>query len=159
MKKRAQFQLSFGMIFSIFLIIATIGIAVYAILHFIQINDMTICVEFYENLKQKVDTAWNADMVKTNFSNRVPSKTQFVCFGNVSLTAPKNKDREILSEIKSFYRGKNNLFFYPAGSCGEQFSFNVPHIKTDNFFCIENKKGKVTVEISKNIEDALVKLK
>ena len=62
MNKRGQIDISFGMIFSIILIIAVVGVAFYVINNFIELKKCTEIGLFYDDLKKYIDEAWQSTM-------------------------------------------------------------------------------------------------
>ena len=158
--KRGQVQLSFGVIFSVIIIVATLAVAGYVTVQFWQNTKDVECKLFYDDLQKKIDVAWQADdSVSTIFTESVTDKTNMVCFGNVSQFVANEKDQTAYDSLKNFASSSDNLFFYPRTVCGgSKFRFNLKHIKTDSFFCVESVDRQVSVKITKDSFDALVKL-
>lgn len=161
MKKEAQLELSFGMIFSIVLIIIFISFAFYAIQKFLRIQDAVKVGQFIENLQSDIDKIWKSNQGSQKVEYFLPSKIEYVCFVDY-FSAKKGKNQEFYKELKQFYYENENLIFYPGGSAEELNAFEIKHIdiekitENENPFCIENLKGKVKIIIKKNYEDALV---
>lgn len=159
MTKRAQIQMSFGVIFSIIIIAATLGIAGYVILKVWNAGNDAGCKLFYSDLQKKIDEAWNQDGGSSYvFSGSASSESEKVCFGYTNQTFAE-LDKAAHEKIEEYSSKSVNLFFYPIASCGDSsFSYNLKHIKTDKFFCVDIQNGKASVKIAKGTFDALVKL-
>jgi hypothetical protein len=159
-EKKAQIQLSFGMIFSIIIIIATLVVAFYVISYFLNLNKCTQIGLFYSSLQGEVNKAWQADMIQKTFAGKLPSGIAKLCFGNSS-QMPLQEDREEYEYFKSHAKTGYNMLFYPAGkACDGELAFNkLEHIRTDNFFCVPVKSGNAGVVLFKESTDALVKLR
>lgn len=159
MKKRGQVQISFGMIFSIIIVIATIGVGYYVIDYFLDLSSCTKVGLFWNSLSEEVDKAWNSDMKQTIFKGNVPSGIEYACFGNFSLTPENNvTTRSIFSELKEFGETDKNAFLYPPKKACDAAFYDLKHARFDNFFCVHVKSGSIDVIISKEASDLLVKL-
>lgn len=153
-------QLSFSVIFSVIIIIATLAVAGYIIVQFINRTKDVECKLFYDDLQKKIDTAWQADdSVSSIFTESVAAKTEKVCFGNVSQNVQDEKDQAAYDALKNFASTTDNLFFYPRTVCGgSKFRFNLKHAKTDTFFCVSVINKQASVKVAKGSFDSLVKL-
>lgn len=162
MIKKGQLQISFGVMFSIIIIIATLAIAGYVIVKFLSTSEDVECKIFYDDLQKKIDEAWGSDgSVAYQFSKKAPMKTEKVCFGFINQSLLDSKDKAAFDTLNEYSNpnSKNNLFFYPINSCGESaFAFSLKHVKSDGFFCAFFSDGKANVKITKGAFDALVKL-
>ncbi len=160
MRKRGQIQLSFGMIFSIIIIVASIAVAGYIIVKFLDIGANVSCKLFYSDLQKKIDKAWNEDLSSSIYDGKVPAGISKVCFGNYTQKTLEQKDQEIRDEIEFFAKKGNNLFFYPIkNNCKEsEFEYQLKHIDTNGFFCVNVIEGKASLKINKEINDALVEI-
>ena len=134
-------KLSFGMIFSIILIVIFIAFAFYAIKTFLELQDSIRIAQFVDGLQSAVDKAWRGvGESSTSVEYLLPSKIEFVCF--------KDDEYENL-----FFRSKD---FIEGGKIEH---INITKItKTEDPFCIENIKGKVKMRIKKDYGEALVEI-
>jgi hypothetical protein len=160
MKRKGQIQISFGMIFSIILVIATIAVGFYVINHFLNLSSCTKVGLFWNSLTDEVDKAWNSDMTQTIFKGDVPSGIGYICFGNFSLTPENNVvTRNIFSELKEFGEDNKNSFMYPPKKACELAFYDLKHARFDSFFCVQAKSGVVNIKLSfKSSTNALVTL-
>lgn len=161
--KRGQgvFGMSFGMIFSIIIIIAIIAISFYVIQYFMSLNSCTKIGFFYDGLQGDVDGAWQAGISQDSFSGSLPRGIDYVCFGNFSLVAGTVKEKEIQRELEfSVLIDNVNTFLYPVGKAcdGDLAAYNLKHVSFDRFFCLEVVKDKVEIKIEKESTDALVRI-
>lgn len=160
MEKRAQIQLSFGVIFSIIIIVVTLAVAGYIIAQFVGLSASVSCKLYHADLQERIDKAWNAQgNTRDVFEDSTPAKTEIVCFGSVNQTLTESKYIEEQADIADRARSGSNMFFYPTSACeSDGFSFKLNHIKTDGFFCIDVVKGKSIVKIDKGSFETLVKI-
>jgi len=84
--KRSQMKLSFGMIFSIILIVAFLAVAFYAIYVFLGINESAKIAKFTEGLQNDVDKLWTGSKGTQSVDYFLPSKVDGVCFQNKEQT-------------------------------------------------------------------------
>lgn len=80
--KKGAMELSFGMIFSIILIIAFLGFGFYAIKTFLNVNDSAKVGSFINQLQKDVDDLWRGSQGNQTISYKLPSKIKEVCFVN-----------------------------------------------------------------------------
>jgi hypothetical protein len=159
MERKAQLQLSFGMIFSIIIIIATIATAFYVISYFLNMNRCTQVGLFYNTLNDEVNKCWEGDFCQKVLTQAIPKPVEKVCFGNFSQTYQKVDDVQF-EYLKRFWRQDKNVFLYPASSsCDSNLAFyKLAHVRTDEFFCAPVKSGKITIKVIKTNLEPLVKL-
>jgi len=159
MKKRGQLQISFGMIFSIIIIIALVATAFYVITYFLNLSKCTQILSFYQNLDDRVKRAWAADIVQETFSGNLPRGIESVCLGN--LTQDFGDYETERQSFSRFYRNsENNIFLFPTEeACGKEGgSFNLKKARADSFFCLPVSDGKASIQLAKGSLDALVRL-
>ena len=161
--KKGQLQISFGMIFSIIIIIATIAIAVYVIIYFMNVQKCVNAGYLYEGLDKKIDGAWKGGIAREIVQLDAPAGIEKVCFGNLSQVATSEAS-SIYNELKNepyLFRSNANVFLYPPGkACESALAYHkLNHARTDKFFCASvNKKGQINITIEKGVFDALVKI-
>ena len=159
MQKAGQLQISFGMIFSIIIIIATLAVAGYVIVNFVDLGGNISCKLLYQDLQEKIDKAWHSSISSESFNKDVPAGINYVCFGNLSQQT--NSSYKMQYEKFSMYaRPKSNMFFYPVeGACDDtEFTYALEHVSFPGFFCIPVKEGKIGIHLSKGKFDSLVRL-
>ncbi len=156
-------KLSFGMIFSIMLIIVFIGFAIYIIANLISFQKNLTTNSFFKNFQEDVDSMWRGAEGSTIIKYSLPSKAEKVCF--VDFSSPPKNNRDLYYELQLFSSGEKNLFVYPIseteGSPGRKINhLNIAEItKIKNPYCIEVENGKVEIEIIKEFGEELVKIK
>jgi len=161
--KRAQqssFGMSFNMIFSIFLIIVFIAIAIYVIVWFIGAGcDMKIG-QFYVLLQDEVNDAFGSSYTENQkMSFDLCGGVTHVCFANLS--APVTGDFEIYELIRDYEFYDVNTFLIPPGAASPLEVKNIEHLDlseittSSNPYCVSNP-GEVT--ISKGVRSRLVML-
>jgi len=136
--KNGQIKLSFGMIFSIILIIVFLAFAFYAIKTFLGIQDAAQTRKFINDLKSDIDRVWKSTESSEEKEYVLPSKIDYICF----------RDDEY-----------ENLFFQSDKFFEGGQIRNIDIIKIisiEDPFCIENVRGKVKLTLVKEIDEALV---
>ncbi len=161
--RRGQFQMSFGVIFSIILIIAFIFVAYIAIRHFLELKDCALVANFYDSLEGEIDNVWKSQSADQMFSSPLPSGIDYVCFAD--MTRPeRNAPSGVYTALRRNLVVRHNTFLYPSGkSCGlaskEVLHLDIQNItRNKNPYCIASD-GKVEFRIEKGFYDALVKIK
>lgn len=160
--RRGQLQISFGMIFSIIIIVATLAVASYVLVKFVDFGSRVSCKLFYRDLQERIDRAWAEDGKTSDiFKGKMPHGVEKVCLGSISENAAVY-DKAVQEELKFYADKDSNLFFYPPekSACGSDgFVYSLVHASTNNFFCIPVVDGKVELKISKSSTENLVTLK
>ncbi len=137
-KTKGQINLSFGMIFSIILIIAFIVFAFYAIKKFLDFQDTINIEKFKSDLQTDIDNLWRSSDGSQEVQYNLPRKINAVCF--------KNDEYE-------------NLYFDSAkiilGEKVEHLDI-LATIDGEESACFENTNGKVSMILKKDFGDILV---
>ena len=161
--KKAQLELSYGMIFSVILIAVFLFVAIFAIMHFMNIGKLVETGVFIKDLQNEINRIWTSaggeDIV---FSKKINSETlQYICFFNQQKEA-KGEFKDFSAELKRYSGSKtNNLHFYPASD--SNFSpLEIKHIdiekitKDSNPYCIKLKDKEIKLRLQKSLSDTLV---
>lgn len=155
MEKRGAMELSFGMIFSIILIISFLVFAFYAIKMFVNTSESAKIASFRKDFQADIDRAWNAPQGNQKVNYGLPKKITEVCI------------------VKDF---DPNLLFYPKESMGDLNPVNLNHInmtttikigvpgyktrvvdgQNKRMVCFNNTKERVSMVIKKNFGENLV---
>ncbi len=158
-QRRGQLHLSFGMIFSIIIIIATLAIAGYILVRFLDFGTTISCKIFFKNVQDEIDKAWAADLTSKVIAFPVPKEVLGACFGNSTQSPLKSKDQERFDDLQAF-QGDSNVYLYPSGK-GCSFSdghFTLKHAQTPGFFCVAQQNSKIQFRLTKEFHDASVRL-
>lgn len=161
MNKRGQINLSFGMIFSIILIIVFISFAFYAIGKFLDIQKAAKIGQFIQALELDVNQMWRSSQGSQAVEYSLPTSIDYVCFG-IFTSAKKGIRQSFYDDLRLVYFDDENLFFYPVGSASGVDSTKINNInmfeitKNENPYCIANMKGRINMTIKKGPDDALV---
>ena len=134
MNKRGEMHLSFGMIFSIILIIFFIAFAFYAIQKFLGLQDTIKIEKFADDLQRDVDTVWQSSQASQEFEYFIPKKIEAVCFTG--------------DEFENLVFESNDVIL---GKKIEKISLG-----TQDRVCFDNDEGKVKIKLSKNFGENLV---
>ena len=134
---KGQMKLSFGMIFSIILIIFFITFAFYGISKFLEIQDAAQIGQFTDNLQSDVDRMWRDNQGSKEVEYFLPSKIKAICFENEEYNLNFVSD-EFIDDVKI-----NHLDL--AESIG-----------TKENICFDNLDGKIKFTIKKNFGENLV---
>lgn len=154
MLRQGDISLSFGMILSVIIIAAILGVAVYVLIQFLGLKECTELGLYSRDLQTRVDSAWGADSTeRQRFTGAVPSGVEKVCFGNLSAARNAPEYRELRN-----YQGEDvNLFFYPALDC-ELTAIKIEHAAARDFYCVDVTRGQATFELNKGSFEALVRV-
>lgn len=162
--KKAQeiFGMSFGMIFSIILIVFFIVVAIIAVRHVLSVMSCSKVGLFISNIQDEVDSAWNAEEQSVEFKGNLPSGVKKICFSNTqaSFSGP---DRDLGIEIDIY--PDMNMFMIPLNKACDMGEVNIKHIdiekitRTNNPYCVDVSKGKVSMMIEKDSNEALVSIR
>ena len=129
-KKAEVLGMSFGMIFSIMLIIAFIGVAIYAISVFLNIKTCGQIGLFKEDLQKEINRAWGSDESSFIFSSILPGKIEEACFIDLN-SAGRGAKKDYYTSIKKQGYLNMNLFFWPLkNSCDERFEIEHINLKS-----------------------------
>ena len=164
MNKRGQLQLSFGMIFSIFLMVVFVAVAIYAINAFLGMQCDVETGAFIRDLENQINELWiSSGGGDFNFENKLCSKINYVCFYDVA--------RDITGEYSDIARtfkeqtdesGKtHNFYFYPQKGANIP-SVYIKHINIEelskNPLCIKKVNDKISIKLEKERDESLVRV-
>ena len=82
--KAGQMNLSFGMIFTIILIIVFIAFAFYAIGKFLNIQKAAKTAQFIDAFETDVNRMWKSSQGSHQINYSVPSSVDYLCFTDFS---------------------------------------------------------------------------
>jgi hypothetical protein len=158
---KGQLELSFGMIFSILLIITFITIAGYVLYKFVDFGKGANVNLFVQELQESIDKLWAAPQGTQDLTWSLDDSVTQICF--VDFSKPSNNNRELYQELSRFSDDpKINMFLYPiVGGSGNNAGRAIEHVNISsttaqkNPYCIPNS-GKMTVTIKKSFNEALV---
>jgi hypothetical protein len=162
MQKRAQqvMGMSFGMIFSLFLIVIFIAIAFIAIKAFLGTQETVNAGLFYQELQEEVDSSWNGQAGEVNFKINLPSKITKVCFANLSaeITDPQGEYKQ----IRNYEVYDANVFLIPPENARGLAYKSIDHLdigkitSDKNPYCVDSSGS---LSIKKGFYDKLVLVK
>jgi hypothetical protein len=136
--KTGQMNLSFGMIFSIILIVIFLAFGVYAIIKFLELQESIQVSTFLNDFQNDVNKMWKSSQGSQSVKYTLPKKISAVCFQQDEFENLKFTSERII-------RGKiiENI--------------DITKItKDENPFCIQSVNGKISMTISKNFGEHLV---
>ncbi|MEM3091137.1 MAG: hypothetical protein QXX55_01875 [Candidatus Pacearchaeota archaeon] len=160
--KRGQLQISFGMIFSVILIIIFLVFGFYAIKTFFNVGTSASTVKFISELQNDIDRIWKSTESSEKKEYYLSSRISYVCFVDFSVPA-RGENIEFYTNLRRGYYGEENMIFYPFGS-SEVESAKIKNIdmeyiiQTNNPYCVKNE-GKISFILSKDYGEALVKIR
>lgn len=159
--KNAQLKLSFGMIFSIILIIFFVAFAFYAIKLFLGMKDEVVVSKFVDDLNDDIDDVWKSSQASQNVEYSLPSKVDYVCFMDTTKPA-KSDSNNFYQDFKEYAFDEENLFIYPTDIGDSLTQFEIKHIdigtitQSKNPYCLEKKKGRIKTVLKKNFGEDTV---
>ncbi len=166
MNRTGSIELSFGMIFSIIIMVAIIGVAVYAISAFLDIGQTSQFGLFHQQFQETIDEVWASSITDKVSSFSLPSSIELVCFGSLSgnIFNPEYEDefKELKRYSSNFEQQNTNRFLYPSDKGGEFTYKKIGKIDLsamNGFDCFEVKSGVLKIRLVKEEFDALVKIK
>jgi hypothetical protein len=162
--RRAQMKLSFGMMFSIILIVIFLIFTFFAIKTLLGMNDTVKIGQFYDSLQDDVDKVWKASQGSQEKTYNLPQKIKKVCFVDYGESRERglSTNTDMYEELRPGYHTNENVIFFPLESGGDLSSFYIQHIdivkitENDDPLCFENRKGKITLNIEKEYGTQLV---
>ncbi len=162
MEKRGQLKISFGMIFSIIMIIIFLVFGFYAIRMFLGVQEKATTGLFLDDLQSDVNNIWQSIEGSQEREYNLPKKIEYICFIDPDGSA-RGEQSNFFTDLKITLLDENNIAFYPVGSSGIE-SGEIKNIdigtttQNENPFCIENKGGKIKLTLVKETGDAQVKI-
>ena len=158
MNKKGQLELSFGMIFSIIIIIATIAVAVYFIFQFLSTSKCTNIVMTKSDLQSQIDNVWKSSQAQQIYTLSFPTNIKSICFGNLSSGGSAYSNEYI--DLRRYSLGDSNLFLSPSTEAcdGKSAQTHLNHIVNTAFFCVPLKEGKGKIMLLKESSQLLVKI-
>lgn len=139
--KKGQTQISFGVIFSVILIIVFIAFAIFGIGKIMQMNNLIKVKNFEKKLQENIDTIWK-DSGSNEFTYYLPNKIKQVCFIEDDL---------------------ENMYFEPIG---EYDGFKLKNVDIEasisqsisipKKLCIDNVNGKLSLILKRDYGQTLV---
>src|SRR3989344_783382 len=152
-KGKRGLELSFAMIFSIIIIVATLGVAAYVLTNFLSLKNCSEAGLFYHDLDDFVQEAWREDIARKTFESELPSGISAVCFGNTSQSGNGLE----YDALKRYGRNGENMFFYPPEKACNA-AFNIDNLEIERWTCFKPISDKVSISLEKEIFDNSVKL-
>ncbi len=155
-KAQQSVGMSFGVIFSIILIIAFVSFAFIAIKFFLGFQKTAQITQFYNNLQSEVDKARGLSSIEKEYEINLPKGITHVCFMNTS--KEKTSDQSLSSQIL-MYDAESNVFLIPQketkGSSSKKINYiNIEEItRLQNPYCVESSNALFIIKdsFSKNI--------
>lgn len=145
-------QIAFGMIFSIILIAVIIAISFFVINYFLNLNECAEVSLFYNDFQNKVDTIWSSELASDEFTGRLPSGIETVCFGLLE----NGEGQEEYLELRTFRNRDANIFLLPVENACDIAFANIKHVKESGFQCFRVSENRVSIPLDKGSFDSLV---
>lgn len=170
-KGQGVFGLSYGAIFSIFIIIFILAVAFFAIRHFMSLSDCTQVGLTYDELQKEVEKVWLSDRTNALFEGTVSaSGVEMVCFGTLDATVPANQQAVHEEFVRKYgLGGDENVFIYPpTNACDGTlagYHLDCRNGKSEcmttegNFFCANVTNGKFKINLYKENTSPLVSIR
>lgn len=132
--KKGQLNISFGMIFSIILIVVFLAFAFYAIQKFLSFQHDATIAKFYEGLNNDVGKVWASTQASKEVEYNLPTSVVKVCFKN---------------------NPTKNIYLYEKIPLPDEY---VDHLNIASPFCIPVANGKVKLLLEKSFGQAYVNI-
>ncbi len=141
-KKRGAIELSFGMIFSVVLIIAFLAFGFYAITKFIDLQKTIQVEKFFSDLQGDIDDMWKSTQGSRPVEYDIPTEIVSVCFREDEFENLKLTSNKII-------RGKNINNIDIEKTIGDSSSLCIPNIEGEVKMILVKNFGEVLVTITK----------
>lgn len=139
--KKGQMKISFGMIFSIILVISFLGFGFFAIQKFLSIQENIIMKKFIDDFQEDIDKMWKSTTGSKEVEYVVPRKLTSVCF-----------------EFSPYY---NTLVY--SGEIFEEYTFKKIDIEKTlgvrDSVCTKAKDNKISFYLGKQFGEADVTIR
>ena len=133
-------KLSFGMIFSIFLVIIFLAVAIYFIIKFINIQHLIQIETFKNDLQADINQMWQSQQGSQEREYSLPTKVNAICFMD-------DDYQNLMFESDALIDGQNIK------------NIDIDFITSkDTRYCIPNIEGKVKMTLVKDYGETLVKI-
>ncbi len=160
MKKRGQLNMSFGMMFSIILIIIFLAFAFYAIKTFLNLGSSAQTGKFASDIQNDINNIWRSAQSSQQETYNIPTSIKQVCFADFNAAA-SGPNSYLYNNLSMYYSGTQNMVLYPVSNIGldvQQINnINLSGMtKDENPYCIRANSGNIQVVLQKNISQGLV---
>lgn len=161
MKKSAQFEMSFGFIFSIILIAVFVVVAFIAIRAFLGVQCSVSTGSFVKDLQNEVDRIWAGSGESFLFSDKLAGncKLKEVCFFDPNAVQNGNYVNEDQA-FRGNIIGTNNMYFYPQ-TAADVPSVKINHINmqfNSNPYCFSINNSQISIQLTKEPNGVLVRV-
>ncbi|RMG81512.1 MAG: hypothetical protein D6707_04735 [Bacteroidetes bacterium] len=138
-------------------------VAFYSIKLLLNLKDSALIGKFWDAFEEDVSKARNSYELNTTLEYVLPTDLKFLCV--LDSTSGKKEvpaTNGFYDELKFYQTNFENIFLYPPSgldkSAGRNIEFlNVPKItSSQNPYCIQIKKGKLKLKMSKPSGEGLV---
>ncbi len=158
-EKLGQMKLSFGMIFSIILIIAFLALAIYGIITFLDIQKNAMVGKFYENFQADIDALYKGTFgTNPDAVYQLPSNIKYICLQRSQYDEnlyflPKNNGLKI-----DYVNIKNIDIDKTTEAANKQINPLNPSIpeEVSGHICFKNQGGEVKMILKKERGENLV---
>jgi hypothetical protein len=139
-EKRGQMEMSFGMIFSIFLIIIFLAAAFFAIQKFLDLQNNLKNKQFIDEFQKDLDRIWRSSQSSQEVEYSVSSKVGSVCLISEGLASEKKENLIIKEKDQIIVLERKKL---------EHLDLEKS-LGTSDRLCFEIKNSKVSMILKKN---------
>jgi hypothetical protein len=139
--RRGAIELSFGMIFSVIMIIIFLAFGFYAITKFLDLQKTIQIEKFMHDFQNDVDIMWKSSQGSQRIDFTLPNNIKSVCF-------KEDEFENLQFSSDTIIRGKkiNNIDIEKT-------------LAGTSSLCIPNVNGKVSIVLAKNFGEVLVTIK
>ena len=160
--------------FSIFIIIAIIAVAFYAITHFLSLDNCAQIGMFYDDFQGEITQAWKDEIYEDTFVVKLPKEVETVCFGTLSQLTTFAPDQPIQEELKNKYSSSTDTYVFLIPKKDNELCEGMSRLKlqhaeasddylldTNKFFCkpaIDLSKPDTTIRLKISSTESLVSI-
>lgn len=162
-KAEGVFGMSFGMIFSIILIVFFFAAAFLGIRTFLNWQKCAQIGMFFDDIQNRVDEAWNSPSASYRFNATLPTSIKNVCLINITgnTVNANNIEKAIFNYLKTGYLDPTKNFYLYAPEANLCMNWkNLKHISyaNKNPQCFSVINGLVSIKIERKFEDTFPSL-
>ncbi len=156
-------KMSFGMIFSIILIIIFLAFGFYVIKGFFNLSNSALAGKFVTDLQSNVNSIWKGSYeASQQYNYTLPDSIQYVCFIDLS-SGERGQYSSMYSDLQlSASSTTDNMIFYPRGSLSRASAMinhlNTTTMATENPYCIKASNGQISLTLMMNNGESSVRI-
>jgi hypothetical protein len=156
--KKAQIMgVPFQMIFTLILIAIFAVVGIVAIKYVISWQGQAQVSLFVNDFRAKVNDFRSVDNADYRFNSSLPTKIEYVCFGNTSMQSTTNQHPEIWDDM--LLHSEKNMFLWPIKD--SNYALKIDNLNLNDIprpYCINNTNGKISIHLKKESNEPIARI-